>query len=178
MLSKPAIPIWIDVDANAVKTFSPILATHKAIIYEANPYDVAEQVRKVLMRDKQTHFYKAREGREEAVVFWQLVYLYILVVLRREDPDEDEGLNSLNKMPTEHEGTIQDHIRKTVKIPPQKMIDRAELYRSRAKSIGNEIRDEDISHLICGEIKREQAWFPYEPREHHALQLIGLDRFN
>ncbi|MCY2978842.1 MAG: toll/interleukin-1 receptor domain-containing protein [Planctomycetota bacterium] len=177
MLAKPAIPIWIDVDVKCVKNFSPILAAQKAIIYQSNPYEVAEQIGNVLLRNKRSHFFKTSESREEAVLFWQLVYLYVLTIIRGNDPDKDEGLNELNKMPTNNDTTIQEHVRETIKMTPDEMNARADAFRKRARELGNEVRDEDISHLICGEIKRQQKWFPHEPREHHALKLIGIDRF-
>lgn len=127
MLAKPAIPIWINVEVKAVKRFSPILAAQKAIIYESDPYEVAKQIGDVLLRNKRTHFYKTRETRKEVVLFWQLVYLYILIVIRGDDPDKDEGLNGLNQMRRNDDTTIQDHIRKTVKMTPEEMKARADL---------------------------------------------------
>ncbi len=60
MLSKPSIPIWIDITLKQVSKFSPTLAAHKAIIFQSNPYEVAEQVGEVLLSNKRTHFYKKK----------------------------------------------------------------------------------------------------------------------
>jgi TIR domain len=177
MLSKPAIPIWINVEAKAVQAFSPTLAAHKAIIYNSNPYEVAEHIGEILMKNKRTHFYKTRDMRKEATLFWQLAYIYILYVVQGQDPDNIDEFNELNQIAVNSPISVQEHVRQSINMSHQAMLDRAAAFRQHARTLGNEITDEDIAHIICGEIKRTKAWFPHEPREHQALRILGLDSF-
>ncbi|WP_347279055.1 toll/interleukin-1 receptor domain-containing protein [Plasticicumulans sp.] len=177
MLSKPAIPIWIDVNPKQVGKFSPTLAAQKAIIYESNPYEVAEQVGSVLLNNKRTHFYKNKDSREKARIFWQACYLYVLDVVNGKDISTDELWNSDFSEPDSTGATMKGNVEEAIDLDYEEMLSRAQAYRKKAEELGNEIANEDIAHLICGEIKRRTAWFPHEPREHLALGKVGVDRF-
>lgn len=175
MLSKTAIPIWINVTPKEVSKFSAILASQKAIIYESNPYEVAEQVGEVLLNNKRTHFYKNKDSRHGLTIFWHACYFQILYLIQGKDPD-DLWTGELAE-PDRTGATMKGNIEDALDISKEEMLKRAELYRKQAGELGNEITDEDIAHIICGEVKRRQTWFPYEPREFIALKKIGLERF-
>lgn len=177
MLSKPSIPVWIDVTPKQVAKFSPILAAHKAIIYNENPYEVASQIGEVLLANKRTHFYKSKSSREGSKIFWQACYLYVLDLIRGKDIDSDDRWAGVFSEPDSTGATMRGNIEEALDLNLNQMLDRAGAYRKRAEELGNEIEDEDIAHLICGEIKRRTEWFPHEPLEHIALEKIGLDRF-
>lgn len=175
MLSKPVIPIWVNVTPKEVSKFSAVLAAQKAIIYEENPYEIAEQVGEVLLTNKRTHFYKNKTSREGSKIFWAACYLQILYIITGKDID-NLWTGELAK-PDSTGATMRGNIEDALDLSSEEMLDRLKLYKQKASELGNEISDEDIAHLICGEIKRRSEWFPHEPREHLALNKIGLDRF-
>ncbi|MFY0601637.1 MAG: toll/interleukin-1 receptor domain-containing protein [Cyclobacteriaceae bacterium] len=175
ILSKPTIPIWINVTSKQVGKFSAILAAQKAIVYKSNPYEVAEQVGEVLLTNKRTHFYKNRASRAESKLFWQCCYLQVLHIIEGKNID-DLWIGQLAE-PDRTGATMRGNIDDALNLSDDEILTRTKFYRARADELGNEISDEDISQLICGEAKRKLAWFPHEPGEHLALKKIGLDRF-
>lgn len=177
MLSKKAIPIWINVEAKQVSAFSPTLAASKAIIYDGDPFDVADQVGRRLMLDRKTHFYKAAFSREGARAFWGACYFYILSIVDGKDPSELSLFSGEFAEPDSSGATMLGNVEEAIDIGKTEMLSRAEIFRLEAERLGNTIRSEDIAHLICGEIKRRQPWFPHEPREHEALKIIGVASF-
>lgn len=177
ILSKPAIPIWINITAKEVLRFSPTLGAQKAIIYESNPYDVAEQVGDVLISNKRTHFYKNKDSRKGSEIFWHACYFYILTVISGEEISDSKLFSGELAEPDQNGATMQSNVEDALDLGHDEMVERARIYRIEAEKLGNQISNEEIAHLICGEIKRRKAWFPHEPREHLALAKIGLDRF-
>ncbi len=177
MLSKPAIPIWMGVSAKQVQDFSPILAAQKAILFRDDPYEVAEQVGNVLLENKRTHFFKNRIEREGSKAFWGACYFYVLAVLQKTEISSLSIFSGELANPDPTGATMLGNVEDAIDISHEEMRGKAEILRQRANDLGNQFQDEDAAHLICGEIKRRQAWFPHEPREHVALKKIGLDSF-
>lgn len=177
MLSKKAIPIWIGVDAKQVQAFSPTLAVSKAILYDGDPYEVAEQVGRRLMVNKRTHYFKSAASRNGAVAFWGACYFYILAIVKGEDPTELSLFTGELAIPDSGGATMLGNVQAAIDIGNAEMLQLADAYRMAAAKLGNKIGNEHIAHLICGEIKRRNAWFPHEPREHEALKIVGATSF-
>ena len=150
-----------------------MLVTQKAIIYESNPYETAEKIGKVLLADKKTKFFEKRHFREEAPIFWMACHRQILGVVSGGNVDDLwkgklAGVDSKGR-------TMKGNIENVLDISYDDMLKLAKVYREEATGLGRTITDEEIAHLICGEIKRKQDWFPHEPKEYDALAKLGLD---
>ena len=173
MLSKPALPIWVNVTAKAVKKFSPTLGAQKALIYENNPYEIAEKIGATLKRNKGSHFFKETVRRKEAYVFWSTVWAYALHMIQGRDFPTSDFWTKLGP----EDADKQHFLKQIMGSIPLTMADaqaRAEVFRKVANERGNKISDEDIAHIIVGEAKRAGSSFSYEPRENKALRLLGL----
>ncbi len=172
MLEKPALPIWVNVDAKTVKAFSPTLATQKALIYQNNPYEIAEQVAEFLQGDKRTHFYKSTKARAEAKLFWQLAWVFTLDEIRGEN---FAGRDFLREQGTEEQNAkFLLEVRSAVGLSMKDIQARAAVIRAEAQKLGNKITDDDVAHILVGSAKRSGSSFAYEPRENKALKLIGI----
>lgn len=177
MLSKPTIPIWIDVTPKQVQKFSPTLGAQKAIIYDSNPYQIAEEVGNVLISNKRTHYYKERAKREESKIFWSACYFYILTIIEGKEVSECPLFTGIYAEPDSQGNTMQQNVEEAIAISDVEILHKAAFFRKKSEGLEAEITNEDIAHIICGEAKRKQPWFLHEPREHTALKKLGYDQF-
>jgi hypothetical protein len=178
MMSKPTIPIWIEVGPAQVKKFSPLLAAQKAIIWNGDPYLVAQQVADTIITNRRTHFYKSSAQRKESELFWKAIWVVILEVIQGIDRAQSSFLKSLADNAPDTGVSPQEHFGGAITRSDEMIRREAMFLRKVGQDRGEQVSDEEIAHLICAQEKRENsAWFPYEPMEHAALRKLGLDRF-
>lgn len=177
MLAKPTIPIWCGVSVEQVRNFSPILSTHKALIFESNPYQIAEGICNVLISDPKTHYFNSRESREEKILFWKACWIYILHIVKGKNIDQEDFWTGKFLVPDKTGATMRGNIEEVIDISIEDMKKLSMHCREAAEKIGNKISDEEIAHIICGDIKRRQDWFPYEPLEQESLLKIGVESY-
>lgn len=169
VIERPVIPVWIDVTQEAVREFSPTLASIRAIHYDDCPDYVAHQVAELLRKDPESHFAKAQPRREELTAFRGLVYLYVHAVLGTLDDKARRQMdNTYNRNRVPGTKTWRKHIEAELHLSPGQI-----------RSMRDELpplSDTDTALSITAIIKRSgNVWFPTYSNELEALRRAGFE---
>jgi hypothetical protein len=162
ILEQPIIPVWVDIDANAVRAFSPTLAACKAILYEGDPEYVACIIADLLLMNANSVYARSVGRRESLQFYWGMVWLYIRQALGVLDPKTQKEMDEMDL-----NNPWDEHIKSESGYTHEKIQDiRANL---------TSLNDEDASLAILAILKRSSdCWFPTYENELAALEKAGI----
>jgi hypothetical protein len=169
MQSKRILPIWVEVNSKDVKSFSPSIASRKALIYEDNMEWIVDQIASVLENDKGSAYFLLKEERQEKIAFWGMVWAYILWSLGLLSQTENRRLDGFRKNSSDNLPPWKKHIENELDISSRKIKELRENFPM--------LTDQESSLAILATLKRagNYRWFPTYPEELEVLKKAGID---